>query len=488
MKRILNITLIFLLGLLLLGCEKVKEGPEKNGNPDNTEINTQQPETNNNEQASDNSDNPDDPDNQENQGNQEEQPENGNSGNGQNAIDIDESSDYEFLASGAPSTMSASDKAKVAKVNEFALSFAGLVDEAKGGTSYVFSPVSLAYVLGMLSEGADGTTRQEIVDALGFEQGGQREIDEFCRNLIVLSSQESPGGEALELANAVVISQGFGLKESYKEVTKNYYDAFVTEKDFDTEDIVGYLNSWAAAHTHGRIEKIISELSPGAVAFFLNATYFKGSWYNQFDEYFTKSEDFTTSSGGKRKEQLMHRKDLDGRTAYAKGLGYSAVRLPYGNPETGAIGNCAMTVILPDTGKSVNDILGSLEKDAWGNLQSSFSNEYVDLKLPRFDIKFDESLNDILASLGISTMFSPWADFSNMTEWDVFVSFVKQVANITVDERGTEAAAVTIAGMVGASSPDEQAPQFIQFYANRPFLFAITEKTTGAILFLGCYQ
>ena len=172
-------------------------------------------------------------------------------------------------------------------------------------------------------------------------------------------------------------------------------------------------------------------------------------------------------------------------TPYATGKDFAAVRLAYGNPNSPAPGNYSMTIILPDEGNSATDILGSFDHDSWAALQASFSSQTVDLKLPRFDIESDMDLNDVLKEIGIKSMFAN-ADFSNMTEQAVYISLVKQVANISVDEAGTEAASVSVAAFDGAA-PGGEAPTFIPFYADHPFIFAITENTTGAILFLGCY-
>ena len=479
MKHILNITLIFLLGALLLGCEKVNEGPEKNSAPDNTEINAQVPGTNDSEeQPADNNDNQDTPDNQ---GNQEEQQ---NNGNGQEEDQFDEDSDYEFLASAAPASLSAEDQTRLARVNDFAFTMAGLLADMEAGESYVYSPVSLSFLLGMLSEGAAGTTREEITAAMGFGKSGQDAMNEFCRNLMVIAATAATGDEKFELANAAVLNKGFTLLESYKKSTKNYYDAFVTTKDFEKDNVIGYVNKWASRHTHGRIEEVLKTLDPTACAILMNALYFKAGWHEVFDSYFTKEEGFTRADGQKKTVKMMRRKDMFVSTPYATGKDFAAVRLDYGNPNSPTPGNYSMTIILPDEGKSATDVLGSFDHDSWAALQASFSSQTVDLKLPRFDVASGMELNDILKEMGITSMFAN-ADFSNMTEQAVYISLVKQVANISVDESGTEAAAVSVAVFDGASP---EPPTFIPFHADHPFIFAITENTTGAILFLGCYR
>ena len=147
-----------------------------------------------------------------------------------------------------------------------------------------------------------------------------------------------------------------------------------------------------------------------------------------------------------------------------------------------------MSIILPKTGKSVSSILSSLNGESWSDLQSSYKKEYVDLKLPKFDISLDKDMKDLLRSVGINKMFDDGAAFSKISRNPFKVSIIKQVANISVDEKGTEAAAVSFAVGGATGDKDDERPIFIDFHADHPFIFAITENTTGAILFLGCYR
>ena len=398
----------------------------------------------------------------------------------------EEPSDYTFLSSGAPSSLSDADRDKLAALNGFAFRFAALADKKAAQGSYVVSPTSLIYLLGLLSEGAAGTTRSEILGMLGFS-GNQQALNEFCRNLIVLSRASATGEEALELANALVLNKDFPLRESYRETVKNYYDAYSCNKDFSQENVAEFVNAWASRHTHERITKVLDDVPSSTMAVLMNALYFKARWALAFDDYFTKEEKFTSASGETRKEQMMHRKDMYSRILYSKGNDYDAVKLAYGDPWLESPGNYAMTVILPSEGVSSEEFLSGLSGNKWAAMQSSFSGEYVDLKLPRFEADFDETLNEILKTLGAESMFST-ANFSNMSDIPVFVNLIKQVANITVNEVGTEAAAVSVATMEASSPGPPETPRFVEFYANRPFIFAITEQSTGAILFLGCYR
>ena len=400
----------------------------------------------------------------------------------------DEQSDYSFLTENVPTTLSAENKTLLALSNSFAFRFASAVDRGMGTDSYFLSPMSLAFLLGMISEGTAGNTRNEICNALGYSDNDQQSIDEFCRNLIYLSRTASSGDELFDIANMLVVNKNYSLLEEYREGVKNYYDADTVNKDFVSEDVADYINTWASEHTNGLIDEVMDVVPSNSMAVILNALYFKAIWTHMFKENMTVSEDFTSASGSTRKEHMMHKKDIVHTIFYYKASDYTAVKLPYGDPESELPGNYAMTILLPDAGFTTEQIVRSFTDDTWDRLQRSFERKYVDIKIPRFKIDFAAQLNDYLKSMGITSIFSPLeADFSLMThDSKLAISLIKQFASISVDENGTEAASVSVAKVEIIDSFER--PQFVEFYADRPFLFAITEQTTGAILFMGCYR
>ena len=142
-----------------------------------------------------------------------------------------------------------------------------------------------------------------------------------------------------------------------------------------------------------------------------------------------------------------------------------------------------MMVILPAEGKTLEDVTEYLNAESWADFKRSMVRCHVDLWLPKFETKFEIKLNGILSAMGMPSAFDPWiADFSAMSKAALCLSFVKQNAVIKVDEEGTEAAAVSFAGMeTSAVAPG----QHIVFHADKPFLYLITESSTGVVLFAG---
>lgn len=400
--------------------------------------------------------------------------------------------EYEFLTGSGDEALTKAEQENVERINDFAFNLGNRISEAKGNKGFVYSPVSMAFTLGMLSEGAAGQTREEICRALGYGMEGQQEVNEFCRKLMLIAGNSLIDGEELEIANAAVINTGFRLLESYRKSAKNYYDAEIAEKDFTKENVAGYINDWASEKTHERITHVIDEVPASTPAVFINALYFKASWMYPFADYLTRDRDFTGADGVVRQEKMMARTD---NMLYSTGDGFSMVTLPYGkesfNPEADQTvqrsGNYAMSLLLPDEGVSTGEILSRLDGVAFSRAKSSGYYPEVILTMPRFEAELDDDLKAVLEALGIRSMFGN-ADFSAMTQMPVFVDQVKQVANIAVDEYGTEAAAVTVAMMATDPGPGAPRPKYVEFRCDRPFIFAITEQTTGAILFLGSYR
>ena len=402
--------------------------------------------------------------------------------------------EYGFLSDEAPETLSATENENVLKVNTFAVSAARQFGKTVAG-NYVFSPVSLAYLLGMLSNGAAGATRDEICAALGFGAENQQDINEFCRDLMVLTSRNTTETEVLEIANTCVADNQFPMIEEYRKDLHNYYDALVRNMDFtNKEGVADYINDWASEHTHGRIKKVVDKVN--GVMCLVNGMYFKGKWATPF-VLGPWQEKFIKETGEKLNVDMMHIFLDNGR--YYKGKGFQAVTIDYGKEQPS---NYSMSFFLPDKGNgiewpgfyegvTVSTMLSNLNGEALSNAITSSKECLLYIQIPPFEIKMDKSIVYDFKTLGMNTMFEELgADFSRMTERPAFVTDVKHVASIKVDENGSEATAISHADIDYASDPepDDEAPKIIYFIADHPFMFVITENTTGAIMFMGCYR
>lgn len=360
----------------------------------------------------------------------------------------------------------------VQKGEPFSFEFIDRIQKEEKG-DFIISPLSMQILLGMILNGAQGTTAEEICSVLGYGAGEIDAVNEFCLSMLQ-QLPELDKKTTLTMADALFVDDGWPLLDSYKKTVKKYYDAEITNLDFsDNARSLKAINGWCSDHTNGLIPKILDEVDPSMLAYLLNAMYFKSQWAHQFRKDATGDEKFADESGRTEKVKMMKQTR---EYSYFEDDILQAVRLPYGN------GAFAMTVLLPQPKHTVADITASLKKT---NGHFSMFPCEVDLWLPRFETKFHINLNDILSEMGMPSAFSGAADFKAMSDYAGRLSFVQQDAVIKVDEEGSEAAVISSAGIEKATAVGPGS--FVVFHADHPFLYLITEASTGAVLFAGRY-
>ena len=352
--------------------------------------------------------------------------------------------------------------------NDFAFN---LFRKARGDKSKILSPLSITFALGMLNNGADGETLKEINQTLGFGEAGADAINAFSQKMLKESNTLDEKTKAL-IANTIFVNEGCGyrLQEGFIDKANTFYDAQPQNRDFNDGETMNVINQWASDHTEGMIPTVLDTLTyrPDNVSYLLNALYFKGIWSSPFRKENTQDEPF----GGGDDVPMMHQEKS---VKYAENDFYQAVRLPYGN------GAYRMDIFLPREDKTVGEVLESLNGSNW---QPKYEYRSVDLKLPRFETDTNQGLIEIMSDLGMPSAFSVFnAEFPYFCNVPIFISQMFQVAKIKLDEEGTEAAAVTVIGEATSGMPPVPKP----FHANRPFLYIISEQSTGAIFFIGQY-
>ena len=365
--------------------------------------------------------------------------------------------------------------------NGFALDLFKRVAEAEEGKSMLVSPISVTYALGMVDNGAVGDTQKEINEVLGYKGDGIDGLNSFCKTMLEQGAAVDPS-TIIDFANMAVINKRFiPLKDSFTKTVQDNFEANVLYKDFEKDDIKSMINKWCEEKTNGMIKDFLSQqVDPLEYAHFLNATYFKGIWSSRFKKEDSRKESFTSADGKKISLNMMHQKANFNYGGIA-GL-CTAVCLPYGNQAY------RMVLLLPYKDKTLDDLKAGLTLDSWNRLGMSVHE--VDVKVPSFESEFGtKSLLQTLHEMGIKKAFdSNLADFSNMTATPVFISDILHKAKIKVDEQGAEAAAVTDVIMKYTSvGPIPSEPMTYEFHADRPFLYAITEVSTGVIYFIGQY-
>lgn len=370
--------------------------------------------------------------------------------------------------------LSLKQKEVIESANEFAFSlFKPLVADAKGSGNIMISPFSVSSALSMTLNGASGETYEAMKDALAYSDKTLEEINETYLKLMNDMISVDPR-VVMEIANSVWVEKNLTVKQPFMNSLETWYKAEARSFDVTDPATVKMVNDWIAGKTHDKIKNMLESLDPDIAMLLVNAVYFKGKWRNQFDPDETGLKPFYVTGDAPVQVQMMHQKE---NFRVVNTGNATLVELPYGQ------GNYSMVVMLPDVGVTLSEALQLVTPENWYTWMTNLENAVseVDLSLPRFKYEYKRKLNDDLTNLGMGVAFNPMlADFSNMCDRGLFISFVLHQTFIETNEEGTEAAAATVVGMELTSVPNTRVVN-----VNRPFLYFIRETTTGTIVFMG---
>lgn len=356
------------------------------------------------------------------------------------------------------------------QTNDFAFAFFKKLNEqtTQADKNVFVSPLSLHTALGMLLNGANGKTADEIQETLKLTGITVAEANQAYQQLIEGLPKADPK-VTLGIANSVWYRNTFQPETDFLSIMKTWFKSNVNQ--FTGSDATP-LNQWASDKTNGKITKVLDNIDPQMVLFLMNALYFKGDWKISFDEKKTSDYPFQLMNGQTKEVKMMQ---LEEKLRLGSRNGYFAYELPYGN------GQYNMTVLVPSEGSSVVDLVKNLTVTEWTQLQQAMrETPKTKIGLPKFTLEYEIVLNEVLQQMGMPTAFIPGsADLTKINKnGKLNVGFVKQNTFVAVDEKGTEAAAVTTIGIELTSLPQT-------YYADRPFVFVISEKTSNTILFMG---
>ncbi|TSA36881.1 MAG: serpin family protein [Porphyromonadaceae bacterium] len=355
--------------------------------------------------------------------------------------------------------------------NTFGLDlYTKLAGAAVSGTNLMISPLSVSQALSMTYNGANGDTKTAMEEALRIAGYDRDELNQLNKTLVTaLVAHDAK--VIISIANSIWYRKEYTVLPDFITRNQTYYDAEIRPMDFTASDCKTVINNWVSDKTNKKITEIVDQINPESFMFLINAIYFKGAWTYAFDKKDTYQQPFYLEDGKEVQVDMMHQEmDLN---MFANET-FTSVELPYGK------GNWRMFLFLPETGKTVSDVEKNFTPENW----NSWLNRYdtiseVQFSLPKFTFSYEESLKDALSAMGMEIAFTDKADFTGiLPEGGLLITGVKHKTFIEVNEEGTEAAAVTSVE-IGLTSIGN----FITF--NKPFLFAIAEKSTGAILFIG---
>lgn len=345
-----------------------------------------------------------------------------------------------------------------------------------------FSPYSISLAFSLLYAGARGDTESQLARVFHFlpQDVQHRAFNALDRQLAALATSGGAsveGGDPFQFTttNALWGQQGFPFRDAYLDLLAQEYGAGLQVVDFARQpaEVSAAINGWIADQTQDRIKDLVSPelLSPQTRLVLTNAVFFKASWAAPFSVSETRPDVFTLRDSRTVDVPMMYRKSI--RLAYTEEAGYQAVQLPYVGQEVD------MLVVLPATGR-FDALAQQLDGDFFSRIRSTAQPRDVTLSMPRFAFATDLALPKLLQEMGMEDAFAPGANFGGIADnRDLRLSDALHRSTIAVDEQGTEATAATVAGVA------ESALERAELHVNQPFIFAIVDRSTDTILFLG---
>ena len=388
----------------------------------------------------------------------------------------------------SPSLAYAESDAKAVKVNKsivvantgFALRLLTELQREQEGKNIFISPLSVSIALTMTYNGANSSTRDAMGSALGL-QGMSDDAVNSGYSVLIESLLSADSDVSLNIGDSVWIRSEFAqaVSPTFTDTLRKYFGSGVYSRPFDSST-VDEVNSWVDKETRGKINKILDQIDSDNVMFLINAIYFKGGWVDEFDESATRSADFNTADGGATgsivKVDMMNN---DGSFYYYGDDEVKIARLPYGRDKI------AMYVFLPVEGNTIESLMAGLNEEKLNAYFPKLSKTELELQLPKLKLEYGEvDLKDALTNLGMGIAFdSNSADFGRIADVRperLYIAFVDHKAVVEVNEKGTEAAAVTNVGISVTSIPMRT-----PFVVDRPYMFVIRDDRSGTILFAG---
>lgn len=356
--------------------------------------------------------------------------------------------------------------------NAFGFSVFQKLHEAQPNENIFISPLSISTALTMTMNGAAGETRKAMQKTLELNDWQLENVnaayEALLNGLPVLDDEVR-----LQLAQSIWYKEGYPITESFLTTNEEKYKSEVTELDFSRPDAKDRINGWVNQNTNGLIKTILDEIPEDIVLYLINAIYFKGNWTHPFNADYTYDQIFYKADGTEEEVKMMNHPTIS--LPFMQTEVFTAVDMPYGDSIY------SMSVLVPKEGYSVNAVIAELSTQNWNTWVHQFEPTRIIVGVPKFKMAYEKTLNKVLADLGMGIAFTDGADFSGITPGGgLAISEVRHKSLIEVDEKGSEAAAVTIIGVVETSVPI--IPTVI---ANKPFLFVIRENKTNSVLFVG---
>ncbi|MFC4302924.1 serpin family protein [Cohnella boryungensis] len=361
--------------------------------------------------------------------------------------------------------------------NDFGLALFEELYQVKPDQNLFLSPISVSTALALLSQGANGQTREELVTTLKLGGMTKEEIAAGYRSLLGLLGQSRKDGGVLRIANSLWLREGKAFDDGFLTSGQINYGAELERVDFAQSRTLDAMNAWVAKSTEGHIPKMVEELDAEAAMYVLNAVYFSGAWTDPFQPGITQEGSFYTDETKSIRTSFMKR---GGMFEYAEQEGFDMIRLTYGQE-----GDAYMAILLPERKPGAMERLVRKLASKPELLTEAIGERRGSIELPKVKLSYEANLEEPLIRLGLQEAFSPGnADFSGVAPEppNLYISKVKHKSTLEMNEEGTIASAATEVEMLaGAAPPDNP----FRMVVDRPFVTAIVDRATGCLLFAG---
>ena len=387
-----------------------------------------------------------------------------------------------------PTTVSAASSAaaRVDRLPEsytaFGFRLHGRLRAAEPGKNTFISPFSIAVALAMTYNGAQNETKTAMASTLGI---AAMPLDQFnaSNTALIGSLVATSTGATMKIANSLWASEGAPFKKEFIGRTRAAYDAALENVNFLAPDTLGRINGWVRSTTENRIDNLVKkdDLNNETLLILINAVYFKGVWQEAFKKELTTDRLFHPAAGDAKALPMMRQQ---GKIACAATEGCQVAALPYRGT------TLSMYLVLPAADSGLDALLKDMTRERWAALTASVRKKEGTVVVPKFKAEFEAELNDALTALGMGIAFDrARADFWEMAgiKERICISKVRHKSFVEINEEGTEAAAATSVGMIRATCVMPAEPPF-EMICDRPFLYAIADKATGLIVFLGTFE
>jgi serine protease inhibitor len=381
------------------------------------------------------------------------------------------------FAAATPTMIGMKPTGLISAIDDFGLDLLRQSNRAQTPNTIV-SPLSVHATLSLTANGASGDTSAEIRDALGIGRIGDGANAQWAGLLREIASRSSE--QTIDVANALWAGKGMAFKPTFLGTNQGFYGAELANIDFGSDNAIGTVNAWFASKTHGTITHVLDSASPDTTLMLTSAAFSKGKWAEPFEPALSGPHPFAVRGG---KTVTMPMMFATRRLPYMTGNGFSATKLMYAGNQS------AMYVLLPDSTGSVESLLNSLDAKSLGEVRRKLKDAKpvgLEVGLPRLDTGYTVSLGPALQALGMRQAFDRGsARFDAMANTQLSIASVTHKTRLKLNEDGTQA---NVATGVANPTPGTRPRARRKIICDRPFLIAIVDEPTGALLFLGEIQ